>query len=304
MSLHVVVGAGPVGSATATLLAANGEHVRVITRRGTGPRDPRIELVAADAVDPGHLRELSAGAVALYNCANPAYERWLTDWPPLCDSLLRAAEASGAVLVTMSNLYGYGPVDGPISESTPLAATAPKLRLRGDLWRTALAAHRAGRVRVTEARGGTYLGAGSASMLTEVVLPAVLAGRPVRVPAPLDVPHAHTYTGDAARLLVTLATDERAWGRAWHVPSPPAVTLRHLVVRAAEIAGAPTPRLSVLPYPVVRVGGLVNRRAREFIKVYYQYGRPFLMDSSLAQRTFGLTPTDQDRALRETVKGI
>jgi len=37
MSLHVIVGAGPVGSATATLLATRGETVRLVTRSGSGP---------------------------------------------------------------------------------------------------------------------------------------------------------------------------------------------------------------------------------------------------------------------------
>ena len=38
MSLHVIVGAGPVGSATARLLAARGEQVRLITRSGSKPQ--------------------------------------------------------------------------------------------------------------------------------------------------------------------------------------------------------------------------------------------------------------------------
>src|SRR6266545_2821444 len=80
------------------------------------------------------------------------YHRWLTDWPPLASSLLTAAERSGAVLVSASNLYGYGPVDGPITPETPLAATQPKLRLRAQMWRDALAAHQAGRLRTSEVR--------------------------------------------------------------------------------------------------------------------------------------------------------
>jgi uncharacterized protein YbjT (DUF2867 family) len=76
MSLRVIVGAGPVGSAVATLLAAEGEQVRLVTRSGRGPSHPSIERVAADAGDAGRLRELTKGAVALYNCANPPYHRW------------------------------------------------------------------------------------------------------------------------------------------------------------------------------------------------------------------------------------
>src|SRR5437660_12119020 len=91
MALHVIVGAGPAGSATARLLAERGEQVRVITRSGRGPEHPAIERVAADATDGGRLAELASSAVALYNCAGPMYHRWRTDWPPLAASLLAAA---------------------------------------------------------------------------------------------------------------------------------------------------------------------------------------------------------------------
>ena len=49
MSLHVIVGAGPVGSAAALRLAAAGHQVRVITRSGTGPDADGVERIAADA---------------------------------------------------------------------------------------------------------------------------------------------------------------------------------------------------------------------------------------------------------------
>ena len=89
--MHVIVGAGPVGAATARLLAERGEQVRIISRRGTGPEHPTVERVAADATDADRLSSLAVGAVALYNCANPLYHRWLTDWPPLASALLAAA---------------------------------------------------------------------------------------------------------------------------------------------------------------------------------------------------------------------
>jgi 2-polyprenyl-6-methoxyphenol hydroxylase-like FAD-dependent oxidoreductase len=66
MSLHVIVGAGPVGTATARLLAGRGERVRVVPRRGTGPEHAAIERVAADANDAARLSALAAGAVALF----------------------------------------------------------------------------------------------------------------------------------------------------------------------------------------------------------------------------------------------
>jgi len=107
MATHVIVGAGPVGSSAAAHLADAGHRVRIVTRRGSGPVRPGVELVAADATDAARLTEVAQGAAALYNCANPPkYTTWPRDWPPLHAALLTAAERTGAVLVTMSNLYG------------------------------------------------------------------------------------------------------------------------------------------------------------------------------------------------------
>ncbi|RLQ03569.1 NAD-dependent epimerase/dehydratase family protein [Micromonospora sp. BL1] len=303
MALHVIVGAGPVGTATARLLAERGERVRVVTRRGTGPEHPAIERVAADAADADRLAALTEGADALYNCANPEYHTWPTDWPPLAAALLTAAERSGAVLTTVGNLYGYGPVDAPMTEATPLAATGVKGRVRNRMWADALAAHRAGRARITEVRGSDYIGLGGKS-LPMMVLPKVLAGQRVFLPVAWDAPHTWTYVGDVARTLVAAATDPRAWGRAWHVPSAPPMSMRALADRAAELAGAPAPRLTRMPYPVLWLGGLADPFAREMRETAHQFAGPFVMDSTAASETFGIEGTPLDRVVDEMVTGL
>ncbi|SCL37004.1 NAD-dependent epimerase/dehydratase family protein [Micromonospora aurantiaca (nom. illeg.)] len=303
MALHVIIGAGPVGTATARLLAERGERVRVVTRRGTGPEHPAIERVAADAADADRLTALTEGADALYNCANPQYHTWPTDWPPLAAALLTAAERSGAVLATVGNLYGYGPVDAPMTEATPLAATGVKGRVRNRMWADALAAHRAGRARVTEVRGSDYIGLGGTS-LPMMVLPKVLAGHRVFLPVAWDAPHTWTYVGDVARTLVAAATDPRAWGRAWHVPSAPPMSMRALADRAAKRAGAPAPRLTRMPYPVLWLGGLADPFAREMRETAHQFAGPFVMDSTAASETFGIEGTPLDRVVDEMVTGL
>ena len=95
MSLHVIVGAGPVGTATARLLAERGELVRVVTRRGTGPEHAAIERITADATDAARLSALAAGAVALYNCATrstTAGSPTGRHWRPRCSLRPSAAD--------------------------------------------------------------------------------------------------------------------------------------------------------------------------------------------------------------------
>jgi len=297
MPEHVIVGAGAVGSATAVLLAERGEHVRIISRRGTGPQHPAIETVPADATDAERLSKLAAGAVALYDCANPQYHQWLTDWPPLASSLLTAAERSGAVLTVMNNLYGYGPVDGPITQETPLAATHPKLRLRGDMWRDALAAHEAGRIRMTEVRASDYIEANS--LLSSAMGKPLLAGSRAYAPGPLDVPHSWTSIADCARTLAAVAVDERAYGQAWLVPSNPALTIRQLATRFAEVNGAPKAKLSAIPYPVMWAVGVFSPMIKELRTTRYQFTSPFVIDSSATTDAFGIEPTSMDAALRD-----
>jgi nucleoside-diphosphate-sugar epimerase len=295
MALHVIVGAGRVGATAASMLADQGERVRLITRHGSGPGHPAIERMAADATDAERLSVLTEGAAVLYNCASPLYHRWLSDWPPLASALLTAAERTGAVLATVSNLYGYGAVDGPITPETPLTATHPKLRLRAQMWRDALAAQREGRLRATEVRASDYVEANS--IFSFVLAKPLLAGRRAYVPAKLDVPHSWTSTVDVARTLITVARDERAWGIAWLAPTNPPLSVRDLAARFTKIAGAPEPKLTAVPYPVLWTGGLFSPMLRELRTTRYQFERPFVIDSTLTERTFGLAPIDLDDAL-------
>jgi nucleoside-diphosphate-sugar epimerase len=289
--LHVVVGAGAVGTRTAVLLAERGHRVRLVSRSGGGPESAGVERVAADAADRARLVELTRGAAAIYNAVNPPYHRWPQDWPPIATALLAAAEAAGAVLVTCSNLYGYGPVDGPMTEDLPLAATGPKGRVRARMWEDALAAHVAGRVRATEARPSSYLGHGSQSMVGDRVLPRAARGRRAWLLGDPDQPHTFSHPADVARTLVVLGADERAWGRPWHVPSNAPTTQRRVVEDVCDAMGVPRVPVSRTPRGLLTAMGAMSPLLREFGEVRHQYERPWVLDDSRARQTFGLAPT-------------
>ena len=290
--LHVIAGKGPVGSSTADLLAAAGHRVRVLSRSG-GTTTDAVEHVALDVSDAAAVRRATEGADVVYNCLNPEYHRWATDWPPLAAALLDAAEAAGSVYVIMGNLYGYGPVDGPIAEDHPLAATGTKGRVRVQMWTDALARHRDGRVRVTEARASDFFGPRvvDGGYLGERAVPRLLAGRRPQVIGDPSQPHSWTYIPDVARALVRLGADERAWGRAWHVPTVPARSMQQMVDDLCDTAGVDRVRVATMPWPLVRAMGLVVPFMRELKETHHQFVRPFVLDSSDYVRTFGEGPT-------------
>lgn len=302
-STHLIVGAGPVGSALALRLAEAGGTVRVVTRSGGGPDHPAIERVAVDAADASALAVVARDADVLYNCANPgSYPQWEKAWPPLAASILRAAEESGAVLVTMGNLYGYGPVDVPMSRDLPLRPSDHKGELRARMWEDALDAHRAGRVRVTEARASDYLGptAPVSSSILAMYANSTLAGRTARVFSDPDQPHVWSFVDDIAATLAVLGADARAWGSPWIVPSSPAASIRDVLRAFGRLAGTGEPRLTVVPRGLLRAGGVVIPILREVAGVLYQFDRPFLVDAAATTATFGVTATPWDEVLEAT----
>jgi nucleoside-diphosphate-sugar epimerase len=302
MSNHMIFGAGPVGHATATELLTRGERVTVITRSGGGETPSGATRLRADASNAAAVLEATKGATTIYNCVNPEYSKWTTDWPPIHAALLAAAERHGAGLVIMGNLYGYGPMDRPFRETDRLAATFSKGRVRAHMWESALASHQAGRARVTEARASDFIGprVEGASMGDRVV-PNIIAGKAVSLLGRADVPHAVTAMHDVGVALATMGTDERAYGRAWHVPTAPARTQRQLVDGLCAAANVKPVKVRTMPSAMLAVVGAFVPMMRELREVEYQFAAPFDLDSRDFTATFDMKPTPLDDTLAATV---
>lgn len=322
MARHVILGKGPIGRTLAQQLVDDGHEVLVLSRTGgeippsvgsssagsasaghPRPSDRPIPVQAVDGTDAVALTRAARGADALYNCANPPYHRWPTDWPPIADALLGAAERTGAVLVTAGNLYAYGQGSGPMTETSPLRSTETKGRVRAAMWTEALRRHEAGLVRATEVRGSDYLGpnAEAHAHAGPRMLEPLLAGRPIRPIGTADVVHSWTYLPDFARALAAAAVTEPAWGKPWHVPSPEPLTLRDVARRFARAAGAPEPRFTPLPMGAVRLIGAFSPMMREIGRVGYQFVEPFVMESEASARTLGVAATPWPTIVAETL---
>jgi len=299
--LHVIFGAGPLGTAVARAAIAQGGRVRLVTRSGQAPGAPGAEAVAADAADPASARAACEGADVVYQCAAPAYHRWTEAFPQLQQSILQAAGAAGSVLVAAENLYGYG-VAGDLTEDLPMRATTRKGRVRAAMSARLIDAHRRGEVRAVAARASDFFGPGvRVSALGERLWPALLGGNAVAWFGDPDVAHSFTYVPDFAETMVRLGGEHAAWGRAWHVPSPPALSLRALLERAAGRAGASPPTIRRTPRLVLRAAGLFVPAAGEMVEMAYCYDQRFVMIDSACREAFDMTATSWDAALDATL---
>ena len=133
---HVIFGTGAVGLATLDALRRRGETARLVNRSGTAPVPDDIEVLGGDASDPAFTTAAARGARVVYQTLNPPYHQWAELFPALQASVLAAAQAAGARLVSMENVYMYGRPNGqPLTETRPYAARTRKGTLRARMAR-------------------------------------------------------------------------------------------------------------------------------------------------------------------------
>lgn len=299
--LHVVLGTGPLGSATAEALLRRGRRVLMVNRSGQGTVPAGVNVTKADLYDKASVRQVTTGAVAVYQCAQPAYAEWITKFEPLQTAIIEGVAASGAKLIVAENLYMYGAVAGPIHEDLPYAAHTRKGRVRALMAEQVAEAHRSGKLPTASARGSDFFGPGVlGSTIGERVFVPALQGKTAQLTGRTDQLHSYTYIGDFGEVLAILGERAEGLGKHWHVPNAPALTQRAVVDLISDELGQPV-KSTGMGWLMMSLGGLFIPEAREVVEMLYEFDQPFVVDSSRFERAFGFKPTLTAKAIGETV---
>jgi nucleoside-diphosphate-sugar epimerase len=302
---QVIFGTGAIGLAAMHALRRRGERVRMVNRSGTAPVPDDVEIVGGDVRDQGFATAAAQGAEVVYQTLNPGYHQWVELFPALQAGVLAAAQATGARLVSMENVYMYGRPGGqPLTETHPYAAHTRKGQLRARMARELLAAHQAGRVQVVIGRASDYFGpgGGAQSPLGDRVVPPALEGRTATVLGDPDQPHTYTYIPDIGEGLAVLGEHPDTLGEVWHLPNDPRTrTTRQLVDSVYQAAGQPRTKLRGTPVLLLRALGVFNPTLRELVEMQYEFLEPFVVDSSKIATKLNLHATPLDQAVADTV---
>jgi nucleoside-diphosphate-sugar epimerase len=299
--IHVVVGSGTVGTQLAKRLGETGESVFLLARTISPAELKNVKRIQADAASFSSLISAAPKAGYIYNCVNPPYNKWTEEWPPINNSLIELAKKTGAVLVTCSNLYGYGPHNGVLTEDLPLNATWKNGRVRADMWLKLKELNDAGEIRATEVRGSDYIAASDQSRMGDRVVPRLKEGKAVQLLGELDKLHTWTDPEDVANLMLVVAKEEIAWGKPWHVPSNAPMTQRDVVRDIAQDLGVKDPKVSSVPSLLEKLLGTFNPVIRELRNTAYQFNQPFIMSDEKARKAFGLQPKSWESVIRDLV---
>ena len=302
--LHVILGSGPLGRSVMNALAQKGQPVRMVNRSGVMQDiPPQVEVVAGDVYDADIVRNLAREATVVYQCAQPAYTEWPEKFPPLIKAVLAGLAGTNTKLIFGDNLYMYGDTNGqPIHEALPWQANTRKGQARARVAEAVLAAHRAGNVRAAIGRASDFFGPYVlGSSFGERALYPALQGKAAQMMGNLDVAHTATYIGDFGKALVRLGEYDDALGQVWHVPNDqPTLTQRQFINLVFQEIGQP-PKITRMGKTMLSLAGLFVPVAREVVEMMYEFEKPFIVDSTKFERTFGMKATPIREAIRQTV---
>lgn len=300
----IILGAkGRFGRAAAHAFLASGWQVRGFARSWEGsPVPPGVERLTGDAFDARAVARAAEGCDVIVNGLNPPYPQWKTDLPRLTASVVAAAKATGATVMIPGNVYNYGDgMPARLTESTPHRPTTRKGRLRVEMEQSYRAAADQGVCTIVLRAGDFLEREKTGNWFDGHIANAVDKGR-ITYPGPLDVVHAWAYLPDMARAMVGLA-EKRAdfapfeeFGFAGY-----GLTGRELVA-AVERAVGRTLKVRALPWPALRLLGLVWPMMREVAEMRYLWYTPHAIDGTrLASVLPGFRATPVDVAIADAL---
>lgn len=281
--LVTVFGYGPTGQATAERLIARGQKVRIAQRRRPANLPPGADFIACDVLKPADVLAALQGAEQAVVTVGFAYSGavWRKMWPKTMSNLIAAAEATGARIVHIDNLYMYGPQTEPLREDMPLTSFGRKPAVRAQATRMWMKAAAEGRVCWAALRAPDFYGAGvGRSHIGDVGFGRIASGKPGMLLLGPDTPHAFAYVPDIARAAVSLLdADDDAFGQAWHVPCAPILTPREILKLGADAIGAKL-RMMSISLPMLRLLGVFSPYLREMAEMSFTWDRAYHVDSS------------------------
>ena len=310
----LVLGAnGRFGAAATDAFAAAGWRVFAQSRRASsGPLPDGVSALHIDLADADALVCAVGDVAAVVHAVNGPYPRWAVEALPQARLGMALAQRLGAVFMLPGNVYNFGAAMPPLLlPDTPQRPTTRLGEIRCAIEAEMQARAQDGLQSVVIRAGDFFGGAGRGNWFDRVLVQSIAAGKLV-YPGPLDRTHAWAYLPDLARSFVAAAAHREAL--------PPFVQLHFeghsatgaewlaAIRQAAEAIGvrpARAWRTGGLPWPLLRLAGVVSPTWRAVTSLEYLWRVPHRLDGDAMRRVLGELPmTDRHAALCEALVAL
>lgn len=259
--LEVVVGSTlPLGLALTRRLSAEGRQVRALVLSAKRARGLFPESVEMMEIEPKRtsIQDACVDGSVVYDLFEPLSARQTKTCADVASAVLLAAIQSSAHVVIASHTFN---------------SELDNLTMETD----ALATERSGFAKVVVARLPQIYGPGVRSPLIGSVCHEVLTKNTAHWLGDLDVPRSFVYIDDAVSALMLLQKTDSARGRVWNVAGPTPISGREFIKEAFASSGK-TGNALVWGRGLMLTARLLDKRAREFLNLPYDYYASYVLD--------------------------
>lgn len=317
----LVLGAtGRFGVAAVRAFAAAGWQVLAQRRHRSSRAAPvtvqGVQWIECELAQLGQAVARQNAVQVVVHAMNPsAYtaSAWRAEAPGMMAAAIEAARALDALLLFPGNVYSFGAsMPSLLREDTPQRPSTVKGRIRMALEQDLARAHATTGVRSVVIRAGDFFGSGSGSMLDRLMAKSLRRGR-VGLPGDLDSATPWAYLPDLAQAFVRVAGQRDAVrdaevlhfaghslsGRDW------LRLLEPLAREAGWLAPDAFLKPASLPWPLLRVGGLVLPTWASLAEMRYLWTTPHALDNTRLVARIGAEPhTPAAQAVRASLADL
>jgi nucleoside-diphosphate-sugar epimerase len=300
--MHTILGAGgPVANALTAELINNNETVRLVSRKPVPTTAANVTWQKADLLNYDEILQASIGSKVIYLCAGLVYDIniWQQQWPVIMQNVINVTKATGARLIFFDNVYMYGLVKGPMTESTPYHPSSKKGEVRVGIANMIMDEVKAGNIRATIARGADFYGTNSMnSFFDSMVLERFAKKLNAQWIGKASTLHSFTYIPDAGKAMYLLGQHPESDNQIWHIPTATPITGKQFIELAASIYKV-KPKFFAVNKFLLWAYGLFNKTVMGTVEMYYQYDHDYIFNSSKFEKAFNFKPTSYEDGIRE-----
>ncbi|WP_169543651.1 NAD-dependent epimerase/dehydratase family protein [Sneathiella aquimaris] len=308
MKTIIIFGAqGRLGFTVTKHFASAGFNVVAVSRSGhVDGLASSIEHRQADALNEQDVIRAAKGADFIFNGLNPLYTDWRTHALPMAENIMKAAAIEKAVHLFPGNIYGYG-ADMPalLNEQTPDQPTTEKGSIRLQMETLFRRYAENGAVRTRIIRAGDFFGGEKTGSWFDLIVVAKLHKNIFQYPGDPTINHAWAYLPDLAEAFVSLAGHDQSFGSFECFTFEGHTLTGHQLQSALERLTQRSLKRKTVPWPVLRLGGIVIKMWAEIAKMSYLWFTPHRLDGTrLSKITGDKKQTPLPLALAQSLKDL
>ena len=238
-------------------------------------------------MEPSSLIEACNGADFIFNGLNPPYTKWKKYCLPMAKNVIAAAKATGATHLFPGNVYNYGSnIPEFCDENTPEAANKGKGKIRMDMEALFRRASKES-VKTIVLRAGDFYGGPIKGAWFDLVLTSKLYKSTFTYPGPRDQIHAWAYLPDLAEAFVSLAENADKLSSFERFTFPGHSLTGSDIHNVCEQVLQKQLKSAGLPWPIIKLGGVVVPMWREIAEQSYLWQRPHQLSGEKLKSVVG-----------------